>query len=94
MDLPAGLDETKMERVLAEMAGEAENVNEEDLRWMARMMRKLYDGTGLPMGQGMEEAMRHMEAGEAPEIIEAQLGDLLDNDDMLFGQGKPGSRFR
>jgi putative FmdB family regulatory protein len=90
MDFPPGLDEAKMERVLAEMAGEAESINEDDPRQMARMMRKLYDGTGLPLGEGMEEAMRRMEAGEDPDTIEADMGDLLDNDDMLFGPGKPG----
>ena len=90
MDLPAGLDEAKMERVLAEMATEAENINEDDPRQMARMMRKLYDGTGLPLGEGMEEAMRRMEAGEDPDTIEAEMGDLLDNDDMLLGPGKSG----
>ena len=90
MDFPAGLDEAKMERVLAEMAGEAENINEDDPRQMARMMRKLYDSTGLPLGAGMEEAMRRMEAGEDPDAIEAEMGDLLVNDDMLFGPGKSG----
>ncbi|MBN2314892.1 MAG: hypothetical protein JXM79_13250, partial [Sedimentisphaerales bacterium] len=90
MDLPAGLDEAKMERALAEMAGETENINEDDPRQMARMMRKLYDSTGLPLGDGMEEAMRRMEAGEDPDAIEADMGDLLDNDDVLFGPGKPG----
>jgi hypothetical protein len=90
MDLPAGLDEARMERVLAEMADEAENTNEDDPRQMARMMRKLYDGTGLPLGDGMEEAMRRMEAGEDPDAIEAEMGDLLDNDDLLFGPGKSG----
>ena len=57
---------------------------------MARMMRKLCDGTGLPMGHGMEEAMRRMEAGEDPDSIEAEMGDLLNNDEMLFGPGKAG----
>ena len=90
MDLPAGLDEAKMERVLAEMATEAENINEDDPRQMARMMRKLYDGTGLPLGDGMEEAMRRMEAGEDPDSIEAEMGEVLDNDDMLLGPGKSG----
>lgn len=90
MDLPDGLDEAKMERALAEMAGEAENINEDDPRQMARMMRKLYDGAGLPLGEGMEEAMRRLEAGEDPDTIEAEMGNLLDNDDMLFGPGKSG----
>ena len=90
MDLPEGLDEARMEQALAEMAGEAENINEDDPRQMARMMRKLYDATGLPLGDGMEEAMRRMEAGEDPDAIEAEMGDLLDNDDILFGPGKSG----
>jgi len=90
MGLPPGLDEAKMERVLAEMANEAENVNEDDPRQMARMMRKLYDGTGLSLGEGMDEAMRRMETGEDPDAIEADMGDLLENEDFLFGKGKSG----
>ena len=90
MDLPADLDEAKMERVLVEMAGEAENINEDDPRQMARLMRKLSDGTGLSLGEGMEEAMRRMEKGEDPDTIEAEMGDLLENEDFLFGKGKSG----
>ncbi len=90
MDLPPGLDEAKMERVLTEMASEAENINENDPRQMARMMRKLYDGTGLSLGEGMDEAMRRMETGEDPDAIEADMGDLLENEDFLFGKGKSG----
>jgi putative FmdB family regulatory protein len=92
MDLPPGLDEAKMERVLADMAGDFENINEDDPRQAARMMRKLYDSTGLRLGEGMEEAMRRMEAGEDPDAIEADMGDLLENEDMLFGGTKPSLR--
>lgn len=31
-----------------------------------------------------------MEAGEDPETIEAEMGEVLENDDMLFGPGKSG----
>ena len=86
----AGVYEAQMERVMAEMAQEFEGASEDDPRQMARMMRRLYDGTGLPMGHGMEEAMRRMEAGEDPDTIETEMGDLLDNEDMLFGPGKSG----
>lgn len=89
MDLPPGFDETKMEQALAEMASEVDNIDEEDPRQAAQMMRKLYSSTGLPLGEGMEEAMRRMEAGEDPDTIEAEMGDLLDNDELLFGSGKP-----
>jgi len=91
-DLPADFDEAKMERVLAEMAGEAEGMNEDDPRQMARMMRKLHDATGMPLGKGMEEAIRRMEAGEDPEQIENDMGDLLDEDESLFAEGGGGLR--
>ncbi len=34
--------------------------------------------------------MRRMEAGEDPDTIEAEMGDLLENNDMLFGPSKSG----
>ena len=68
-DMPPDFDEGKMEQAMAEMASEAEGMNEDDPRQVARMMRKLYDSAGLPLGSGMEEAMKRMEAGEDPEKI-------------------------
>jgi putative FmdB family regulatory protein len=82
----AGLDEAKLERAMAEMAQEADGINEDDPRQMGRMMRKLYDAAGLPLGQGMEEVVRRMEAGEDPDKIEAEMGDLLDEEDPFLGE--------
>lgn len=78
-DLP--FDESKMEQAMQMLAGEAENINEDDPRQAANLMRKLTDMTGLEMGGGMEEALRRMEKGEDPEQIEAELGDVLENED-------------
>ena len=90
-DLPPGFDEAKMERAMETLAQEAEGANEDDPRQMARMMRKLYDTTGLPLGPGMEEAMRRMEAGEDPDKIDEELGDALDQEDPFGGgQGEEG----
>ncbi|HUT88656.1 MAG TPA: zinc ribbon domain-containing protein [Thermoguttaceae bacterium] len=87
----AGLDEARMERAMAEMAQEAEGISEDDPRQMARMMRKLHDAAGLPLGQGMEEAIRRMEAGEDPDKIEEEMGDLLEEDPLLGeGGSSPG----
>jgi hypothetical protein len=36
----------------------------------------------------MEEALRRMEAGEDPEQIEAEMGDLLEEEDPLVFQGQ------
>jgi putative FmdB family regulatory protein len=79
------LDESKMEQAMEQLAGEAEGMNEDDPRQMARMMRKLYEGAGLPLNEKMEEAVRRLEAGEDPEKIEDEMGDFLDEDPLLGG---------
>ncbi len=81
------LDDEKMEHAMMQMAGEMENVNEDDPRAMAAMMRKLMSTTGMNLGEGMEEAIRRMEAGEDPDKVEEDLGDALDGEDP-FGQGE------
>ena len=75
------IDESKLEKAMTALASEAENINEDDPRQAAQLMRKLTDMTGLELGSGMEEALRRMEAGEDPEQIEAEMGDLLENED-------------
>jgi len=78
--LPADFDEARVERAMAEIASEAESVSEDDPRAMARLMRRFQETTGLSLGPGIEEAMARMEAGEDPERIEEEMGDLLDED--------------
>ena len=63
------------------LAKEADNINEDDPRQAANLMRKLTDMTGLKLGPGMEEALRRMEAGEDPEQIEEEMGDILEEED-------------
>ncbi len=77
----AGLDEAKMEQALAGLMREAEHLNEDDPRQMAQLMRKFADKTGLNLGGAMEEAMARMEAGEDPDQIEQEMGDLMDGDE-------------
>jgi putative FmdB family regulatory protein len=77
----AGLDEAKMEQALAGLMREAEHVNEEDPRQMAQLMRKFADKTGLNLGGAMEEAIARMEAGEDPDQIEQDMGDLMEGDE-------------
>lgn len=83
------MDEEQMEKAMMQMAGELEGADEEDPRAMARMMRKLMDTTGMNMGEGMEEAIRRMEAGEDPDKVEEDLGDVLDGEDpFTTGESK------
>ena len=85
------IDEAALERAMLALEGEASGLDEEDPKSMAKFMRKLYDSTGLKLGGGMEEAIRRMEAGEDPDKIEAEMGDSLDDDEMLFAR-KTGGR--
>lgn len=85
-DLP--FDESKMEKAMQMLAGEAENINEEDPRQAANLMRKLTDMTGLELGPGMQEALERMEAGEDPDAIEAEMGDLLEAEEPFALAGK------
>lgn len=82
------IDESRMEQVMSELAQDAEGMSEDDPRQMAGMMRKLYDATGLELGGGMEEAIRRMEAGEDPDKIDQELGDLLEEEDPFLAGGK------
>ena len=87
---PAGdmpdLDEDKMERVMAELERESAGLDEDNPQQMARVMRRLFESSGLPLGGRMEEAFRRMESGEDPDEIEQEMGDLLDGEEPLPGE--------
>ena len=84
------LDEAKLEKAMGALAGEAEGLDEDDPRQASRLMRKLFDAAGVPVGDGMDEALRRMEAGEDMEKIEQDLGDVLEEDPFAPGAGHPG----
>ena len=75
----AGMDESKMEKAFEGLIREAENINEDDPRQMAGLMRKFSDRTGISLGDQMEEALSRLEAGEDPDQVENEMGDLLDS---------------
>ena len=87
------VDESKLEQAMQMMAREAEGMDENDPRQAAEMMKRLCSATGLEMGPGMQEAMRRLEAGEDPDEVEADLGDVLENDE-LFTMAKRGGRMQ
>ncbi len=88
LDNMPDIDESKMEKAMAMLAREADSINEDDPRQAAQLMRKLSDATGLKMGAGMEEALSRLEKGEDPEQIEAEMGDLLENEDPFLLEAK------
>ena len=69
---------------MALLAKESGGVNEDDPKQAANMMRKITEITGLKMGAGMEEALNRLERGEDPNQIEAEMGNLLENEDPFI----------
>ena len=88
------MDETKVAHAMDLLAKEAEHMDENDPRQAANLMRKLTDMTGLNLGPGMEEALRRMEKGEDPEQIEAEMGDLLEEEEPFSLKEKPSRTLR
>lgn len=81
-DILAGLDETKMEHAFGSLMKEAENINEDDPKQMASLMRKFTSKTGINLGDSMEEAISRMEAGEDPDKVEKEMGDQISDEDF------------
>ena len=71
------------------LAHESGGLDDDDPKGAARLMRRLYETAGIPLGGGFEEALRRLESGEDPEAIEADMGDVLAGD-PLGGAPAPG----
>jgi len=78
------LDEAKMEKAMAMLAGEAEKMDENDPRQAAQLMRKLSETAGISFGEGMEDALNRLERGEDPDRIEEEMGSLLDTEEPVL----------
>jgi hypothetical protein len=81
-----------MMRAMGEMERDMEHMDENNPRHMAHMMKKMKDimpaGT---MPKELDIAIKRLEAGEDPEKIEADMGDVLG--DLMpgeEGEGMPG----
>ncbi len=88
-DFPGGVDESKMEKAMMQLAAEAETMKEDDPQAAARLMRKLSDVTGMKLGDGFQEALHRLEQGEDPDKIDEELGDILSAEDP-FGKKRSG----
>jgi len=85
------IDESAMEKAMQMISSEAGRINEDDPRQAANLMRKLSEMTGIKLGEGMNEALKRMEAGEDPDQIESEMGDLLQNEEPFELSGAAGS---
>ncbi len=94
---PADLDESKLEKAMASMSAEMDGFSEDDPVRSAEMMRKLAGLTGLELGSGMKEALKRLEAGEDPEKIEEEMGDLIEGEEPFVqppGAGNSTRRYK
>ncbi|MFH0879318.1 MAG: zinc ribbon domain-containing protein [Lentisphaerota bacterium] len=64
-----------------------EGLDEKDPRSMGRVMRKMAEQTGEAMPPEMDEMCRRLEAGEDPEKIEQDMGDLMGDEGAGGGGG-------
>jgi len=81
----------RQEAEMMKLAGEMSGMDEEnpDPRQLGRLMRRMMDITGEKMPEPMLEMLARMEKGEDPEKLEAEYGDVLDDDAMgELGMGK------
>lgn len=85
-------DEAKLEKVFDSLGDDIDGLDEENPRQAARILRRVFQEAGMPMGAGMDEALRRMEAGEDPEKVEEDMGDLIDDPQGL--EESPSRKFR
>ena len=84
------IDESKLEKAMGLLESEAGKINEDDPKQAANLMRKFSDMTGMNLGSKMEEALDRMEAGEDPDQIEAEMGDMTDDEAPFTFDKKTG----
>jgi len=88
-------DDPRVERAMVELERDMEHMDENNPRHMAHMMKKMKDL--MPPGTAPKEldvAIKRLEAGEDPEKIEEDMGDLLG--DFMGGEeggGGPGGGY-
>ena len=87
------MDDPRVARAMGEMERDMEHLDENNPKHMAHLMKKMKDimppGT---MPKEMDIAIKRLEAGEDPEKIEADMGDVL-GDFMGGGEGGPGGGY-
>jgi len=84
------MDDPRVMRAMGELERDMEHMDENNPKHMAHMMRKMKDI--LPTGtvpKELDVAIKRLEAGEDPEKIEQDMGDLLG--DFMGGEDEDGA---
>jgi len=69
--------QARAEREMFRLMNQAESLDERDPRQLGAFLRRMTEIVGEDSGPELREAIRRLEAGEDPEKIEAEYGDLL-----------------
>lgn len=72
------MDDPRIERAMSELERDMEHLDENNPKHMAHLMKKMKDV--MPAGtmpKELDVAIKRLEAGEDPEKIEADMGDVL-----------------
>lgn len=83
-------DDPRIDAAMAQMEHEiaAMDADNPDPRQMGQLMRRMADITGEKMPDVMEEMVGRLEAGEDPDKIEEDYGDLPELEDIASGAGE------
>ncbi len=77
--------DARMMQAMERLAGEAESLPEDDPRQAASLMRRFSELSGMPLGEGMQEALQRLEKGDDPDVVEEEMADVLENEDPFDG---------
>jgi putative FmdB family regulatory protein len=83
------MDDPRVEKAMGELERDMEHMDENNPKHMAHMMRKMKDL--MPPGtipKELDVAIKRLEAGEDPEKIEEDMGDVLG--DLMGGPDEEG----
>ena len=87
------MDDPRVQHAMREMERDMGNLDENNPKHMAHMMRKMQDLMPADaMPKEMNDAIKRLEAGEDPEKIEADMGEIFDEFMGPEEGGGPGGR--
>jgi putative FmdB family regulatory protein len=82
------IDESKIMNALSYLEKHSDRIDENDPKQAVQLMRRFTEIAGLNLGSKWQEALDRIEAGEDPEAVEADMGELLDEELPLLTQKK------
>ena len=99
-DSPAGdgsgadaLDDPRVEKEMMRLMQQAEGMDENDPRQMGHLLRRMSEISGENLDGELGEAAKRLEAGEDPEKIEEEMGDIFPDGPEGMGGGAGGPSY-